>query len=136
VKTAGWSVGVDRDQAKEPPSPLPPPPNLYPSLTPVPQCVAEIRAIGQSPIHCHPEYFKVKPSSLNKKSLPHQRFTFPSLALFPQLSMRPSPSGQLFCLHTRAGRSREREPGSFWKFPKFPYFHLMRCGLGSDSAVL
>lgn len=43
--------------------------NLYPPLTPVPQCVAEIRAIGQSPIHRHPEYFKVKPSLLNKKVL-------------------------------------------------------------------
>lgn len=58
-------MGVDGDQAKQPPLYFP---NLYPPLTPVPQCVAEIRAIGQSPIHRHPEYFKVKPRRLTKKS--------------------------------------------------------------------
>lgn len=66
VKTAGWTVGVDGDQAKQPPLYFP---NLYPPLTPVPQCVVEIRATGQSPIHRHPEYFKVKPHRLTKKVL-------------------------------------------------------------------
>lgn len=94
-------VGVDGDQGKQPLFS-----NLYPPLTPAPQCVAEIRAIGQSPILCHPEYFKVKPPRLTK-SLTHQRFTFPlflrctlsPLELLP-FFMHPSLYGPLFCLHT------------------------------------
>lgn len=67
-KLLDGDVGVDWDQAKEPSSFFFSSSNLYPPLTPVPQCVAEFRAIGQSPIHCHPEYFKVKPPCLTKKS--------------------------------------------------------------------
>lgn len=79
-KLQGGGVGVDGDQAKQPPLYFP---NLYPPLTPVPQCVVEIRAIGQSPIHCHPEYFKVKPHRLTKKS-------YSSKVCFPDLPSLPS----------------------------------------------
>lgn len=127
VESVEW--GLDGDHAKRPLFS-----NLYPPLTPVPQCVAEIRAIGQSPIHYHPEYFKVKPSRLTK-SLTHQRFTSPLFlpcALSPkdllQFFVHSSLYGPVFCLHTKA-RGRERS-WKFWKFPKFPYFSLMRFWFG------
>lgn len=68
VKTAGWGCGGGLGSGKGTLFFFFSSSNLYPPLTPVPQCVAEFRAIGQSPIHCHPEYFKVKPPCLTKKS--------------------------------------------------------------------
>lgn len=55
----GWRSGE-----ATPPTPtpaFPPPPNLYPPLTPVPQCVAEIRAIGQSPFTATQNILKLSP---------------------------------------------------------------------------
>lgn len=142
---------MDGDQAKQKPtSPslfffLHPPslPNLYPPLTPVPQCVAEIRAIGQSPIHCHPEYFKVKPPRLTKKSYSSKVYfplPFRSLPSFSRGSAA-APHAP-FSLWSTVLSSHLGTVGcwggswKFWKFPKFPYFDLMRFGLGSDSVVL
>lgn len=84
-------MGVDGDQAKQLLFFFFP--NLYPPLTPVPQCVAGIRAIGQSPIHCHPEYFKVKPPRLTKKVLLIKGLLSPlflPFALSPKDLMRSS----------------------------------------------
>lgn len=134
-------MGVDGDQAKATPFFS----NLYPPLTPVPQCVAEIRAIGQSPIHCHPEYFKVKLPRLTKKVLLIKGLLFLlSLSSFlllsvPRICCRSSCTLLsmvhcfVFTLRQRGGRERSWK---FWKFPKFPYFTLMRFGLGSDSVML
>lgn len=120
---AGWGVGVDGDQAKQPPFF----PNLYPPLTPVPQCVAEIRAIGQSPIHCHPEYFKVKPPRLTKKVLLIKGLlSLLSLSSFlllsvPRIYCRSSCTGlsmvQCFVFTFRRGGGRE--VGSCGSSPSF-----------------
>lgn len=119
VKTAGWRVGVDGDQAKQPPLYFP---NLYPPLTPVPQCVVEIRAIGQSPIHCHPEYFKVKPHPLTKKSY-SSKVCFPDLPSLPSVDAH-SPGfflrailsvGQHFVfIYRHAGEKFERCPAFYF----------------------
>lgn len=92
VNTAGWTVGVDGDQAKQPPLYFP---NLYPPLTPVPQCVVEIRATGQSPIHCHPEYFKVKPPSLNKKRSYSSKVCSPVRPSLPSVDARSPGSSHI-----------------------------------------
>lgn len=112
---------MDGDQAKQPPLYFP---NLYPPLTPVPQCVVEIRAIGQSPIHCHPEYFKVKPHRLTKKSY-SSKVCFPVLPSLPSDDAHSPGSflrallsiGQSFVLIHRHTGKRE-------KFEKCPSFYL------------
>lgn len=120
MKTSG-GVGVDGDQAKQPPFFFLS--NLYPPLTPVPPCVAEIRAIGQSPIHCHPEYFKVKLHRLTKKVLLIKGLLSPPFLTFaltpknrPPFFMHPSLYGPLFCLHTLE-RGRGGEAESFGSSP-------------------
>lgn len=106
----GW--GWMEIRQKQPPLYFP---NLYPPLTPVPQCVVEIRAIGQSPIHCHPEYFKVKPRRLTKKVLlikgSLSRLTLSSFrwrSLPGIFSPCPSPCRPAFCLHIQTRRSPEK----------------------------
>lgn len=122
-------MGVDEDQAKQPPLYFP---NLYPPLTPVPQCVVEIRAIGQSPIHCHPEYFKVKPHRLTKKSY-SSKVCFPVLPSLPSVDAH-SPGSFLRALLSVGQRFVfiYRHAGGKEKFERCPAFHL---GFGLSVAV-
>lgn len=110
LQGGGW--GWMEIRQKQPPLYFP---NLYPPLTPVPQCVVEIRAIGQSPIHCHPEYFKVKPRRLTKKVLlikgSLSRLTLSSFRWrsLPRIfSPCPSLCRPAFCLHIQTRRSPQK----------------------------
>lgn len=121
---------MDGDQAKQPPLYFP---NLYPPLTPVPQCVVEIRAIGQSPIHCHPEYFKVKPHRLTKKSYSSKVcfLVFPSLP-----SVDAHCPGSFLCALLSIGQRFVfiyRHAGAREKFERWPAFYR---DLGLGVAVL
>lgn len=101
---------------------------LYPPLTPVPQCEAEIRAIGQSPIHCHPEYFKVKPLRLTKKSYSSKVY-FP---FFPSPPSAPRPKDLPWFLHAPfslwsavlSSHLRGREGREVVGFGSSPSFHF------------
>lgn len=106
IGVEGERCGVGRGGRIEIRQKQPPFSNLYPPLTPVPQCVAEIRPVGQFPIHCHPEYFKVKLSRLTKKVLLIKGPL--SLASFPPLALGPTSgsAAPLFCLHTWGVRCR------------------------------
>lgn len=109
LRLVGWvEVSEYGDEGKQLP-PLPSPHNLYPPLTPMPRCVAEIRARGQSPIHRHPEYFKVKPQRLTKKKV----LLIKGFPAFP----RRSDAVPLRCTQAKgAGKD-----GSFESFTKFSF---------------
>lgn len=116
LQGGGW--GWMEIRQKQPPLYFP---NLYPPLTPVPQCVVEIRAIGQSPIHCHPEYFKVKPRRLTKKVLlikgSLSRLTLSSFRWrsLPRIfSPCPSLCRSAFCLHIQTRWSPEKSLRWSW----------------------
>lgn len=131
---------MDGDQAKQPPLYFP---NLYPPLTPVPQCVVEIRAIGQSPIHCHPEYFKVKPHRLTKKSY-SSKVCFPVLPSLPSVDAHSPGSflrallsiGQRFVfIYRHAGEKFERCP-TFYLDVSLVVAVLNLSVLMSESSVM
>lgn len=117
---------MDGDQAKQPPPYFP---NLYPPLTPVPRCVVEIRAIGQSPIHRHPEYFKVKLHRLTKKSY-SSKVCFPVLPSLPSVDAH-SPGSFLRALLSIGQRFVfiHRHAGAREKFERRPPFYP-KVGLG------
>lgn len=117
--------------------------NLYPPLTPVPPCVAEIRAIGQSPIHCHPEYFKVKLHRLTKvlliKGLLSLLSPFSSLLhSLPRICCRSSCAllSMVHCFVFTLRKEGGGEAESFLEVPQFPFFDLMKFGVGSDCVIL
>lgn len=118
--------------------------NLYPPLTPVPPCVAEIRAIGQSPIHCHPEYFKVKLHRLTKKVLLIKGLLsllspFSSLLhSLPRICCRSSCAllSMVHCFVFTLRKEGGGEAESFLEVPQFPFFDLMKFGVGSDCVIL